>query len=109
MDAAEFLRLQNTVANLSDFQGGQELLQQQETELQRSSRASEEAAREYQRVSARHIQLQHASCMYTTTRPRMHAAPINFDCLVSRHLQIRALRQKGQRQPKKKEVKVTAR
>ncbi|KAL8272031.1 hypothetical protein Esti_004155 [Eimeria stiedai] len=73
VDAEEYLRLRNTVANLSDFQGGQELLQQREEELQQQQQAltGHDRAETYQRM--------------------------------------RALRRKGRRQPKRKELHITAR
>ncbi|KAL8429762.1 hypothetical protein ACSSS7_006357 [Eimeria intestinalis] len=72
-DAEEYLRLRNTVTNLSDFQGGQVLLQQQDELLlqQRQALKGQDAAEIYQRM--------------------------------------RALREKGRRQPKKKELHITAR
>ncbi|KAL8456146.1 hypothetical protein Emag_000031 [Eimeria magna] len=52
VDAEEYLRLRNTVTNLSDFQAGQELLQQQEEQLQQQQQAlkGQDAAETYQRV-----------------------------------------------------------
>ncbi|KAL8449906.1 hypothetical protein Emed_002869 [Eimeria media] len=64
VDAEEYLRLRNTVTNLSDFQAGQELLQQQEEQLQQQQLAlkGQDAAETYQRVR-RAQRTQAATCL----------------------------------------------
>lgn len=49
LDTEEYLKLRNTVANLSEFQGGQEMLQEQETEHWKA-REAEDAAYHYRMV-----------------------------------------------------------
>ncbi|XP_026191908.1 uncharacterized protein LOC113147027 [Cyclospora cayetanensis] len=70
LDAEEYLRLRNTVPNLSEFQGGQQLLQQHEDEL------------------------------------LLHKGPLDA---AANYQRIRALRQRAARQPRKKEIKLSAR